>query len=223
MLEASDLEFGELKDDCALAEDAAAELAQSRIIGWFQGGSEYGPRALGHRSILADPRGTDSKDQLNARVKFREPFRPFAPSVLFERASEVFELKGESPYMLIVAPVRDSWRERVPAITHVDGTARIQTVDAARDRLFHAMISAFARRTGVPLILNTSFNLHGMPIVETPRDALQCYLSTEMDALYLGRLKVGRPDPARLFPSVARGWRLVVENTLGLSGSSLQI
>jgi carbamoyltransferase len=223
LLKASGLPFSELPDDAALAKDAASELLASKIVGWFQGGSEYGPRALGHRSILADPRAPGMKDHLNARVKFREPFRPFAPSALRERAAEVFDLKGESPYMLIVADVREEWRARVPAITHVDGTARVQTVDREVDPLYHALISAFAASAGVPLVLNTSFNLRGMPVVETPRDALQCFLYTEMDALYLGRFKVGRPDAARLVPVVAPGWRFVVENEIGWGGTALRV
>ena len=224
LVQASGLSFQELVDDVALAEDAAGELAQGRFLGWFQGGSEYGPRALGHRSILADPRGAEVKDVLNARVKFREAFRPFAPSALRERAEEVFDLGGrESPYMLLVVGVREEWRAKVPAITHVDGTARVQTVDRAVDPLYHSLISAFARRTGVPLVLNTSFNLRGMPIVETPHDALQCFLYTDMDALYLGRIKVRRPDPARLFPSAAPGWRFVVENRLSWGGQALLV
>lgn len=223
LLEASGLSFQELASDAALAEDAAAELVKGRILGWHQGGSEYGPRALGHRSILADPRGAGMKDHLNARVKFREPFRPFAPSVLREKAGEVFELAGESPYMLLVAPVREAWRGKVPAIAHVDGTARIQTVDREVDPVYHGLIAAFEKKTGVPLVLNTSFNLRGMPVVETPRDALQCFLYTDMDALYVGRFKVSRPEPSRLFPRAAQGWKFVVENELSWSGSQLKL
>ncbi|MCO5169310.1 MAG: carbamoyltransferase [Planctomycetes bacterium] len=223
LLDQAALPYTRLADDAALADDCAAELAQGRIVGWFQGGSEHGPRALGHRSILADPRDPGMKDRLNARVKFREGFRPFAPSVLRARAAEVFELEGESPYMLLVVPVREAWRARVPAITHVDGTARVQTVDPEVEPRYHALIEAFARRTGVPLVLNTSFNLRGMPIVESPRDALQCFLYTDMDALYLGRLKVRRPDARRLVPSAAPGWRFVVENELSWGGQRTRV
>ncbi|MGE0712776.1 MAG: carbamoyltransferase [Planctomycetota bacterium] len=214
LLRRAGLPVRQLPDDAGLARDAAAALARGQFVGWFQGGSEVGPRALGHRSILADPRGAETKDHLNARVKFREAFRPFAPSVLAERAAEVFEVAGESPFMLLVEPVRPEWRERVPAITHVDGTARLQTVDAAAEPLYHALISEFARRTGVPLVLNTSFNLRGMPIVETPFDALRCFLFTSLDALYLGRLAVARPDPDLLVPRAAPGWRLVIEHSV---------
>jgi carbamoyltransferase len=211
LLAEAGLEFEELEGNDALIEDAAEGLEKRRIIGWFQGGSEFGPRALGHRSILANPDQKEMKDELNFRVKFREPFRPFAPSTLVERVADVFETAGESPYMLLVAPVREAWRERVPAITHVDGTARIQTVAADVDPLYHSLISAFERRTGIPLVLNTSFNLQGMPIVESPFDALQCFLFTDMDSLYLGRFKVTRPDPARLFPFKSRQWDLIAE------------
>lgn len=222
LLKATGLPFKEVKDDEALAREAAADLLASRFIGWFQGGSEYGPRALGHRSILADPRGPGVKDHLNARVKFREPFRPFAPSVLREKVNEVFELEAESPYMLLVAPVRDEWRAKIPAITHVDGTARIQTVDREVDPLYHSLISAFAAQANVPLVLNTSFNLRGMPVVETPRDALQCFVATEMDALYLGRFRVSRPEPNRWQPSAAPGWKLVIENELSWGGQTVR-
>ena len=222
LLLASGLLFQEFEDTAALTEDVASELAEQRIVGWFQGGSEYGPRALGHRSILADPRSREVRDHLNAHVKFREPFRPFAPSVLLERASEVFDLRGESPYMLIVAKVREAWRQRVPAITHIDGTARIQTVDPAVDPLYHALICAFEAKTNVPLLLNTSFNLRGMPIVETPRDALQCFLYTDMHALYIECFKILRPGLDRIFPHPSPGWRFVVEHELSWTGSQIR-
>jgi carbamoyltransferase len=206
LLQSSGLAFREFADDQSLVQDAAAELTERRIIGWLQGGSEYGPRALGHRSILANPDTQEMKDILNLRVKFREPFRPFAPSVLIERAGGVFDLDCESPYMLLVAPVRESWRERVPAITHVDGTARVQTVDSQVEPLFHSLISAFESKTGLPLILNTSFNWQGAPIVESPYDALQCLLYTDLDCLYLGPFKLRRPDPSHWFPIRSFGW-----------------
>ncbi|MGH9933377.1 MAG: carbamoyltransferase C-terminal domain-containing protein, partial [Pyrinomonadaceae bacterium] len=207
----SGLTFRELPNDEAVAEEASQELVDHRILGWFQGGCEYGPRALGHRSILANPDREETKDLLNRRVKFREPFRPFAPSVLIERASDIFEMTGASPYMLLVVPVRESWKKRVPAITHVDGTARVQTVDPETEPLFYKLISTFERKTGIPLVLNTSFNLRGMPIVESPYDALQCFLYTDMDSLYLGRFRIGRAEPALLFPSKSAGWEFTVE------------
>ena len=210
----SGLSFVELPNDDAVAESASQELVDHRILGWMQGGCEYGPRALGHRSILANPDLEETKDLLNRRVKFREPFRPFAPSVLIERAEEIFEMSGTSPYMLLVVPVRESWKKRVPAITHVDGTARVQTVDPEVEPLYYKLISAFGRKTGIPLVLNTSFNLRGMPIVESPYDALQCFLYTDMDSLYIGRFKVERADPALLFPSKSAGWEFAVETSI---------
>jgi carbamoyltransferase len=172
-----------LSDDVCRA--AAELLAQGRIFGWFQGGSEFGPRALGNRSILADPRKGEMKDQLNARVKFRQAFRPFAPIVLAERANEVFECEAESPFMLVAAHVRPEWRERVPAIVHVDGTARIQTVRREHNERLYRLLQEFDKLTGVPVLLNTSFNIRGQPIVETPQDAVECFLSTGMDCLAL--------------------------------------
>lgn len=167
------------------AEAAARLVAQGHIVGWFQGGSEFGPRSLGYRSILADPRDPGMKDRLNERVKHRESFRPFAPAVLAERAGEFFELEGESPFMLRVVDVHPSMREVIPSVTHVDGTARVQTVSHTGHPGFYALIAAFDRITGVPVVLNTSFNVAGKPIVETPGDALDCFLSTEIDALFL--------------------------------------
>lgn len=161
-------------------------LAGGEIVGWFQGRAEFGPRALGQRSILADPRGEAMKDTLNARVKFREPFRPFAPSVLAERVGELFDRDDPSPYMLLVYKTRPERLDDLAAVTHVDGGARVQTVDRAVSPRYHALISAFAQRTGVPAVLNTSFNIRGEPIVHTPADALKCYLTTGMDALAVG-------------------------------------
>jgi carbamoyltransferase len=204
LLKKTGLPFIELSPS-AVAKDAAAELCASRFVAWFQAGSEFGPRALGHRSILADPRGKETKLRLNANVKFRESFRPFAPSVLREFAAEVFELSIESPYMLIVAPIREAWRERVPAVAHVDGTARIHTVDSDTDPLFYRLIEEFGRVTGIPLLLNTSLNLRGMPIAESPLDALQCFLFTELDCLYMECFKLEQPPPSLLIPSLAAG------------------
>jgi carbamoyltransferase len=155
---------------------------------------EVGPRSLGNRSILADPRDPGVKDHLNLRVKHREPFRPFAPSVLAERAAEFFDGPSESPYMLLVQTVRPEQRARVPGITHVDGTARVQTVRRDVNPRYHALIEAFARRSGVPVLLNTSFNVRGEPIVCTPDDAVRCFLHTQIDYLALGDLLLRRPD-----------------------------
>lgn len=208
LLDAAGVPWEDLGDDEALAQRAASSLAAEAITGWFQQGSEIGPRALGHRSILADPRPAWMRDHLNARVKFREWFRPFAPSVLHERAKDVFEIESESPYMLRVASVREQWRSRVPAISHIDGTARLQTVDAGVDPLFHHLISLFADQTGVPLVLNTSFNLQGMPIVETPWDALVCSLFTELNVLYLGRCEVPEVPAAAQVPCWNPAWNV---------------
>ncbi|MEZ0382508.1 carbamoyltransferase [Mycobacterium sp. pW045] len=166
-------------------------LAGDGIVGWFQGAAEFGPRALGNRSLLADPRRAGNLERLN-RVKGREQFRPVAPMVLAERAAEIFTGGPlPSPYMLFVHDVVETWRERIPAVTHVDGTARIQTVDADQP-LLHAMISAFAERTGVPVVVNTSFNTAGRPMVDSPRDALECFGSAPIDALAMGPFLIRR-------------------------------
>lgn len=185
-LRAANLKWHEPGD---LAAAVSARLAEGRIVGWHQGRAEFGPRALGNRSILADPRRPEMKDVLNARVKHREPFRPFAPMVLREAAADWFEGCGggvESPFMLMAFPVVDARREQVPSITHVDGSARVQTVDREVLPEIHALITAFAARTGVPVLLNTSFNRRGEPIVERPAEAIDVYLGTDMDVLVLG-------------------------------------
>lgn len=171
---------------------AVAEILDANgVVGWFQGRSEFGPRALGNRSLLADPRKAANLERLN-RVKGREQFRPIAPIVLAERAEEIFT-RGPlpSPYMLFVHDVAALWRERIPAVTHVDGTARIQTVDTDQP-LLHRMVSVFAERTGVPVVVNTSFNTAGRPIVDCPRDALECFGSSPIDALALGPFLIRR-------------------------------
>ncbi len=178
-------------------EEAAERLARGEIVGWFQGRSEFGPRSLGNRSLLADPRRAEMKDTLNRRVKHREPFRPFAPAVLAEAQADWFELGEDSPFMLLVARVRAAQRPRIPAVTHVDGTARVQTVRREHNPLFHGLIAAFARRTGVPVVLNTSFNDRGDPIVETPGDALEMFLHSDIDALLLGDLLIEHAEEGR--------------------------
>ena len=181
------LSYEEAASEGALVRETAGLLRQGKIIGWFQGRMEFGPRALGARSILADPTRAEAKDEVNAKVKLREPFRPFAPSVPVERASEYFELKvPESPFMLLVVPVRPEKRTVIPAVTHVDGTARLQTVRTDTHPLFHQLLLEFGQQTGVPVLLNTSFNVRGEPIVCTPRDALSCYFRTGLDALAIG-------------------------------------
>lgn len=169
-----------------VCERVADLLAGGKIVGWYQGRMEFGPRALGSRSILADPTRAEMKDLLNKYVKHREEFRPFAPSVLQERAFEYFEGCNDSPFMLFVYPVRAEKQADVPAITHIDGTARVQTVAREANPLYYRLIEMFERRRGVPMVLNTSFNVMGEPIVNTPADAVRCFYSTGMDALALG-------------------------------------
>lgn len=178
-----------------VAHDAAALIADGKIIGWHQGGSEYGPRALGQRSMLCDARGKDMKDVMNNRVKHRESWRPFAASILREKLSEWFELETESPataFMLLAAPVREEKRASVPSVVHVDGTCRMQTLTKEANDVYYDLVKEFEKQTGVPLILNTSFNLGGEPIVETPKDSLRCFLSTDMDYLVIGDYIVSR-------------------------------
>jgi carbamoyltransferase len=175
-----------------IAEAVAEVLARDGVVAWFQGASEYGPRALGRRSLLADPRSAANVERLND-VKGREQFRPVAPMVLEQRAAELFDGPIPSPYMLFTHHVRDGWRERIPAVVHVDGTARIQTVSPLREPLVAAMLGAFERRTGVPVVVNTSLNTAGRPMVDDPRDALECFGSAPVDALALGPFLVLRP------------------------------
>lgn len=161
----------------------AHDISNGKIVSWFQGRSEFGPRALGNRSILADPRRKDMKDILNSRVKFRESFRPFTPSVLEEYCEEYFDLKFPSPFMLHAAYVKKNKRKKIPAITHVDNTARIQTVSKKSNKHYYNLIQKFNSLTGIPMVLDTSFNIAGEPIVETPLDAVKCFLSTDIDVL----------------------------------------
>jgi carbamoyltransferase len=172
-------------DDGDLYREVAGAVANGKVVGWFQGRMEFGPRALGNRSIVADPRRADMKDILNQRIKHRETYRPFAPSVLEEKAADIFERSEPSPFMLLVYKVKEAQRARIPAVTHVDDTGRLQTVSASTNPRYHALITEFDRQTGVPLVLNTSFNEHE-PIVATPGEALACYLKTRMDVLALG-------------------------------------
>jgi carbamoyltransferase len=172
------------------AETAAQLLAANKIVGWFQGRMEFGPRALGNRSILADPRQADMKDRINAAIKFREPFRPFAPSVLAERALEYFVDIDDSPFMILVTDVLPEKRAVVPAITHVDGTGRLHTVERDVNPLYWQVIHRFGELTGVPLVLNTSFNVRGQPIVNTPGEALATFYTSGLDALVIDRFLV---------------------------------
>jgi carbamoyltransferase len=196
----------DLLEDTALIAICAEDLAQGKALGWFQGRMEFGPRALGNRSILGDPRSPIMQKALNLKVKYRESFRPFAPSVLRERVSEWFELDGDSPYMLLVANVVKSRRREmtaeeeqlfgidklnvprsdIPAVTHVDYSARIQTVHEDTNPRYYALLSAFEHKTGCPVLVNTSFNVRGEPIVCTPEDAFRCFMGTELEVLAIG-------------------------------------
>ncbi|MEV7993616.1 carbamoyltransferase C-terminal domain-containing protein [Streptomyces sp. NPDC086077] len=176
-----------------IAEAVAEALADNGIVAWFQGRSEYGPRALGHRSLLAHPGHAGNLERLND-VKGREQFRPVAPMVPADRAAEIFDGPLPSPYMLFVHDVAESWRERIPAVVHVDGTARIQTVDPAQEPLVARMLDAFERRTGLPVVVNTSLNTAGRPMVDDPRDALECFGSSPVDLLAIGPYAIRRGE-----------------------------
>ena len=182
-------------DQAALIEAAARAIADGLVVGWFTGRMEWGPRALGNRSILADPRRADIKEMLNAKIKRRESFRPFAPSVLREAVADWFERDVDALFMLEVVAIRPERRSQIPAVTHVDGTGRLQTVTRAANPRFHALIAAFARLTGVPMVLNTSFN-ENEPVVCRPQEALDCFLRTKMDVLVLGDHLVSRLPPS---------------------------
>jgi carbamoyltransferase len=168
-----------------LLERTAEQIAAGDITGWFQGRMEFGPRALGNRSILADPRRADMKDVLNSRIKYREPFRPFCPSILNEERGEYFETDYASPFMVVAYKIKPKQRERIPAVTHGDGTGRLQTVEREVNPLYWDLLWEFKRRTGVPVLINTSFN-ENEPIVATPEQALDCFLRTQMDVLSIG-------------------------------------
>ncbi|MBB4662285.1 carbamoyltransferase family protein [Conexibacter arvalis] len=187
-LRAAGVEFARADD---VADEVAATLADDGIVAWFQGRAEFGPRALGHRSLLADPRRAANVERLND-VKGREQFRPVAPMVLEERAGAIFDGRLPSPHMLFTHVVDEAWRERIPAVVHVDGTARIQTVARAAEPLVARMLDGFERRTGVPVVVNTSLNTAGRPIVDDPRDALECFGSAPIDLLAIGPFVVRR-------------------------------
>lgn len=204
-LEARGAVFTHYADEDALCDKIAELIEEGKVVGHFCGRAEFGPRALGHRSILGDPRNSEMQTKMNVAIKFRESFRPFAPSCLKEKTQEYFELEGESPYMLLVAPVQESRRiamseeqsklfgleklnvkrSDLPAITHVDYSARVQSVDAERSPRYYKIISAFEKRTGCAALVNTSFNIRGEPIVHEPMDAYRCFMFTDMDVLVL--------------------------------------
>ena len=167
------------------------EIIRGSVVGWYQGRMEWGPRALGARSILCDPRRADAKDLLNGKIKRRESFRPFAPSICRENVHEWFEADTDVPFMMQVLPIREEKRTEVPAITHVDGSGRLQTVTAQHNSIYYKLIRAFGDKTGVPILLNTSFN-ENEPIVCKPQEAIECFLRTNMDVLVLNNIVVQR-------------------------------
>jgi carbamoyltransferase len=225
-LDAAGAVYQVARDESDLLEQTVRLLSDQKVVGWFQGRLEFGPRALGSRSILADPRTPEMQSRVNLKIKFREGFRPFAPVVLAERCSQWFDLPVESPYMLLVAQVAQArrlpappdtqertWQERlhlprstVAAVTHVDGSARIQTCDAVRNPRLHALLTRWEAASGCPVLLNTSFNVRGEPIVCTPEDAYRCFMSTDMDVLVLGEhLLLKEAQPAYRGPRVSAG------------------
>ena len=174
-----------LRDEDGLCRETAARIAAGNVVGWYQGRMEWGARALGNRSIVADPRRRDMRDIINQKIKFRERFRPFAPSILAESIDDYFVGAVHDPFMIQVYPVRPEKRDVIPAVTHVDGSGRLQSVSRDSNARYWALIRAFAATTGVPVLLNTSFN-ENEPIVERPEQALDCFLRTDMDVLVIG-------------------------------------
>lgn len=190
-----------IADDGRLMDCLVDELTHGRVVGWWQGRSEWGPRALGNRSILADPRRAEMKDIVNAKIKFREPFRPFAPVIPEERTNEFFELSDPAKwyparFMLLVTPVHEAKRETIPAVTHVGGTGRLQTIRREWNPRYYGIVERFGQATGVPVLLNTSFNLRGEPIVDSPRDAFKTFSNSGIDVLALGNYVVRKAQPA---------------------------
>jgi carbamoyltransferase len=202
-LKSNEIVFHELSED-GMIDATVQAMVDQKTVGWFQGRMEFGPRALGSRSIIADARNPENKSVVNLKIKFRESFRPFAPSVLEEKCSEWFELDVPSPYMLLVADVRDGKRT-IPSVTHVDNSARIQTVDPKSSPRYYELIKRFDERTGCPLIINTSFNVRGEPIVCTPHEAYLCFMRTNMDVLVMDRFVLYKPDQKPLKEDV--DWR----------------
>jgi carbamoyltransferase len=212
-----------------LVEETARHLADELVVGWFQGRMEFGPRALGARSILGDPRSAKMQSVMNLKIKFRESFRPFAPSVLRERVHEYFEMDCDSPYMLLVAPVsrerqiamseseRNLFgidklnvpRSEIPAVTHVDYSARVQTVHEQTNPIYYGLLKAFERRTGCPVLVNTSFNVRGEPLVSSPQDAYLCFMRTEMDVLAINSFVLKKQDQPPLTEDV--DWKNLYE------------
>ncbi|MEZ5353420.1 MAG: carbamoyltransferase C-terminal domain-containing protein [Bryobacteraceae bacterium] len=197
---AAGVEFQSL-DEESLVDHTARALAAGKVVGWFQGRMEFGPRALGNRSILADPRRADMKDTLNRRIKLREPFRPFCPSVLAEEAAGIFTVGQPSPFMVQAYPIREQYRSSIPAVVHEDGTGRLQTVERDVNPRYWSLIRRFAGLTGVPVLINTSFN-ENEPIVNTPAQALDCFLRTDMDVLAIGCHLIRKPSALPAFEGV---------------------
>lgn len=223
-LQSSDIPYTKLNSE-DIPEKIADLIAEQKVVGWFEGPMEFGPRALGSRSIIGDARSPKMQEIMNLKIKFRESFRPFAPSVLEEKASEYFELETQSPYMLLVAPVKSEIRRQmtgeeqklfgldklhvvrsgIPAVTHVDYSARVQTVSRQTNPLYHKMISKFDQKYGCPAIINTSFNVRGEPIVCTPNDAYKCFMRTKMDYLIMGSFLLDKKDQKPLKDDI--DWR----------------
>jgi carbamoyltransferase len=185
----------DISDEAALCRRTAAAIADGKVVGWFQGRMEWGPRALGNRSIVCDPRRPDMKALLNAKIKRRESFRPFAPSVLEDAVGEWFEEEDAVPFMMQVFQIREEKRKLIPAVTHVDGSGRLQTVSSVINPRYHRLIEDFRALTGIPMVLNTSFN-ESEPIVCKPKEALDCFLRTKMDLLVIGNTVVSRLSDA---------------------------
>jgi carbamoyltransferase len=185
-LDAQGLTYEWIEDETALVDKTVEQISAGNVIGWFQGRSEWGPRALGNRSIVVDPRRHDMKDILNARIKRREAFRPFAPSIIEEATADYFEQSHPVPFMMRVYQIRPEKRDEIPAVTHEDGSGRLQTVSRSSNPLYHKLISAFGEKTGTPILLNTSFN-ENEPVVNKPEEAIDCYCRTKMDVLVVGK------------------------------------
>jgi carbamoyltransferase len=190
-----------------LQETARLLDAEQKVVGWFQGRMEWGPRSLGSRSILADARNEENWKRVNLKIKFRESFRPFAPACLAEKASEWFDIDRESPYMLLVCQVREG--REIPAVTHVDGSARLQTVTRDAHAEFYDLLAAFDQRSGCPVLINTSFNVRGEPIVCSPEDAYLCFMRTDMDVLVLGNQILYKEEQPEFHEDV--DWREIYE------------
>lgn len=194
LLSSSGYHFEKLNDLDTLTRVSAKDLSKGKVIGWYQDKLEWGPRALGNRSILADPRDKEMVDRINLKIKYREPFRPFAPSVMSEYADQYFELVGDPRFMLYTVDAKEKAQREIPAVVHIDNTSRVQVVDKETNFKYWSLIDRFREITGVPVILNTSFNVKGEPIVCTPQEALKCFSATGLDALYLQNYRVIKSD-----------------------------